>query len=248
MAGAGSRFANVGYKKPKPFIDVNGKPMIARVLDNLYIPEAKYILVARKEHIANEADSVAFIKDRYNVEFIEIDHLTEGMVCTVLYAHNIINNETPLLLANSDQLVDFDINYFIKDAKQRNLDGSILTFIDHERNPKWSYVKTNSNGIVTAVKEKEAISDTATVGVYFYSKGSTFVSSSLDMIVRNDRVNNEFYTCPTYNYAIKNGNKIGIYNIDFEQMHGIGTPEDLNKFIGSESENKIYNRYFSSLT
>lgn len=51
------------------------------------------------------------------------------------------------------------------------------------------------------------------------------------MIIENDRVNGEFYTCPAYNYAIKNGAKVGIYNIDFEQMHGIGTPEDLQRYM-----------------
>ena len=46
------------------------------------------------------------------------------------------------------------------------------------------------------------------------------------MIVDNERVNNEFYTCPVYNYLIA-GSKIGIYEIPFESMHGIGTPVDL---------------------
>ena len=43
MAGLGSRFVKKGYEKPKPFIDVNGKPMIVRVLENLSYPNAKYI-------------------------------------------------------------------------------------------------------------------------------------------------------------------------------------------------------------
>lgn len=51
------------------------------------------------------------------------------------------------------------------------------------------------------------------------------------MIVRNERVNNEFYVAPVYNYAIEKGNKFGIYSIDKTQMHGTGTPEDLNKYI-----------------
>jgi len=57
------------------------------------------------------------------------------------------------------------------------------------------------------------------------------VDASINMIIENDRVNNEFYTCPAYNYAIKEDSKIGIYNIEFEQMHGIGTPDDLNLYL-----------------
>ena len=51
------------------------------------------------------------------------------------------------------------------------------------------------------------------------------------MIVNNERVNNEFYTCPVYNYMIKSGAKIGIFEIPYESMHGIGTPHDLREFI-----------------
>lgn len=231
MAGMGSRFASVGYEKPKPFIDVNGKPMIVRVLDNLYYPNANYILIGRNEHLEKEKELVAQIKKEYNATFIGIDKLTEGTACTVLYARDLINNNTPLLIANSDQIVEISIEDFIDDCFDRNLDGSILTFKDVELNPKWSFAKINQDKLVVEVKEKEVISDFATVGIYLFNKGSKFVDSAIDMIIENDRVNNEFYTCPVYNYMINEGAKIGIYNIKFELMHGIGTPEDLLNYI-----------------
>lgn len=231
MAGAGSRFAKEGYEKPKPFIDVAGKPMIVRVLENLSYPDARYILIARKEHMEKEKELVKQIEKEFNAIFIPIDKLTEGTACTVLYARKYINNEEPLLIANSDQIVDINISDFIDDCKNRNLDGSILTFIDEYKDPKWSFAKLNENNLVIEVKEKVVISEYATVGIYLYSKGKDFINSAIDMIIENDRVNNEFYTCPTYNYAIKEEAKIGIYNIEFTQMHGIGTPDDLNAFL-----------------
>ncbi|ABQ03383.1 Nucleotidyl transferase [Flavobacterium johnsoniae UW101] len=230
MAGLGSRFANVGYEKPKPFIDVDGKPMIVRVLDNLSYPDANYILIARKEHLEKEKELVVQIEKEYNAKFIGIDKLTEGTVCTVLYARKYINNELPLLIANSDQIVDISIPDFINDCFDRDLDGSILTFKDIELNPKWSFAKLNDD-LVIEVKEKEAISEFATVGIYLFNKGAQFVDSAIDMIIENDRVNNEFYTCPVYNYLIKDGARIGIYDIEFSNMHGIGTPEDLEVYL-----------------
>lgn len=229
MAGLGSRFVKAGFDKPKPFIDVLDKPMIVRVLENLKYKDARYILIARKEHLTKEKKLVDEIKNNFNVEFIPIDKLTEGTACTVLYARKYINNDTPLMIANSDQIVDINIADFINDGFKRGLDGSILTFVDKEKNPKWSFAKLN-NDLVVEVKEKEVISEFATVGIYFFNKGKIFVESAIDMIIENDRVNNEFYTCPVYNYAIKNGAKIGMYNIDFSKMHGIGTPEDLEIF------------------
>lgn len=231
MAGEGSRFAKAGYVKPKPFIDVAGKPMIVRVLENLAYEDAKYILIGRKAHLEKEKDLVESIKKNFNVEFIPIDNLTEGTACTVLYASKIINTNQPLLIANSDQIVDLNISDFIEECLNKKLDGSILTFIDINQDPKWSFAKLNNLGLVTQVKEKEAISKYATVGVYMFSKGSDFVNSAIDMIIRNDRVNNEFYTCPVYNYLIDNGGKVGVYNIDFKQMHGIGTPDDLSQYL-----------------
>ncbi len=231
MAGLGSRFAKDGYKKPKPFIDVNGKPMIVRVLENLSYPNANYILIARKEHLEKEKELVQQIEQNYNGTFIGIDKLTEGTVCTILYARKYINSELPLLIANSDQIVDVSIPNFINDCFERNLDGSILTFKDEELNPKWSFAKLDKNNLVTQVKEKEAISEFATVGIYLFSKGNEFVNAAIDMIIENDRVNNEFYTCPVYNYLIADGAKIGIYNIEQSAMHGIGTPEDLNSYL-----------------
>lgn len=231
MAGEGSRFKNAGFEKPKPFIDVNGKPMISRVIENLNVPNARFILIARSEHLKSEPETVEFLEKSHNCNFITVDKLTEGMVCTVLFARKFINNDTPLLLANSDQLVEVNISKFIDDCLSRKLDGSIMTFKDKEKNPKWSFAKLDDSGLVEKVKEKEAISENATVGIYFYSKGKDFVDSSLDMIINNDRTNNEFYTCPTYNYAIKNNKKIGIYNVDQNRMHGLGTPADLDNFL-----------------
>ncbi len=229
MAGLGSRFADAGYRQPKPLIDVLGKPMIIRVLENLKLKNARYILISRNEHIEQIREAIKGIKDCYNIILIGIDKLTEGSVCTILHARKYINNDTPLLIANTDQIVDINIEDFTKDCDKRGLDGSILTFIDNEKNSKWSFARLQ-NDLVVEVKEKEAISEFATVGIYLFSHGKTFIENAIDMIARNERVNNEFYTCPVYNHSIRDGKKIGIYNIDFKAMHGIGTPQDLEKY------------------
>jgi NDP-sugar pyrophosphorylase family protein len=231
MAGAGSRFSKAGFAKPKPFIDVAGKPMIVRVLENLALPEANYILVARREHMEAEAELVRKIEREYQATFVGIDGLTEGTACTVLHARKLINNDTPLLIANSDQIVDFFAQDFVDDCFRRNLDGCILTFQDKMRDPKWSFARVGTDGLVLQVKEKQAISEFATVGIYLFRSGSNFVDAAVEMMLQRDRVNNEYYTCPTYNYLIQQKMRIGIYDIPAKAMHGIGTPEDLAVFL-----------------
>lgn len=230
MAGEGARFSRAGYDRPKPFIAVGDKTLIEIVLDNLAIPQARYILIARSAHLESEADAVRRIKARYPVEFHCIDELTEGAACTVLAVHRLVNNETPLLLANSDQFVEFDVGDFVDDCASRNLDGSILVFDDAERDLKWSFARTDDAGLVTEVREKVPISSQATVGLYLFSQGRYFVDAAIDMIVAGDRVNNEFYTCPVYNYCIRAGLQVGTYEIDSSAMHGLGTPEDLEAY------------------
>jgi NDP-sugar pyrophosphorylase family protein len=231
MAGEGSRFRKAGYAKPKPFIDVMGKPMIKWVMENLQVDGAHFILIAREEHIDAEFEMVATLKKEFAVTVIPVDQLTEGTACTVLFSRSYINNSTPLLIANSDQWVVFSLEAMLKDARANKWDGSILTFIDKEKNPKWSFAKTNEKNEVIEVREKVAISDKATVGIYYFNKGSDFVDAALDMIVHNERVNNEFYTCPVYNWAIKNDLRIGIFDVPPSAMHGLGTPEDLESFL-----------------
>jgi dTDP-glucose pyrophosphorylase len=136
-----------------------------------------------------------------------------------------------LLIANSDQIVDFNAQDFIDDYSRRNLDGSILTFQDKARDPKWSYARISDDGLVREVREKQAISELATVGIYLFRKGSEFIDATIEMILAQDRVNGEYYTCPTYNYMIHREMRIGIYDIPPEKMHGIGTPKDLNNYI-----------------
>ena len=231
MAGLGSRFSDAGYENPKPFIDVAGKPMIERVLDNLSAPGVRFILLVREEHIENYSRYINAIKETYNSIIFPISDLTQGSACTVLLARNLINNDTPMVIANSDQIIDINFNDFINDALTRNLDGSILTFTDLDKNPKWSFAKLDQNDLVTEVAEKKPISAYATVGIYYFKKGSDFVEGAIDMILQQDTTNGEYYSCPVYNYLIEKKLLVGIYNMEESQMHGIGTPDDLNKYL-----------------
>lgn len=231
MAGMGSRFAKAGYALPKPFIDVAGKPMIVRVMENLTQPDAKFVLLARKEHIDQYQGLIDQIQSQFNATFIPLNKLTEGTACTVLFSRALLGANEPVVIANSDQIVHDCFAEYIQDARARNLDGSILTFTDAELNPKWSFAKIDAQGLVTEVQEKKAISEFATVGIYYFHRSDELIDGIIQMVIENDRTNNEFYICPVYNYLIRNGKKVGIYNINQSQMHGIGTPEDLNAYL-----------------
>jgi len=231
MAGAGSRFEKAGYFFPKPLIEVNGKPMIQVVIENLNL-DANFIYVVQKSHREKYNLDTLLNLLTPNCKIIEVDGLTEGAACTALLTKEYINNDNPLFFANSDQFVEWDSNEFMYKMQETNSDGGIVTFT--ATHPKWSFAKVNGDGLVTEVAEKNPISNTATVGYYYWKRGSDFVKYAEEMIEQNIRVNNEFYVCPVYNNAIKGG--LIVRNFDVPKMWGLGTPEDLNYYL--ENYNK----------
>ena len=226
MAGAGSRFSQAGYTFPKPLIEVHGKPMIQVVVENLNI-EANYIFIVQKDHY--EKYNLKYLLNLIapNCKIVQVEGLTEGAACTTLLAKEFIDNDAPLVMANSDQFVEWNSNECMYAFNADAIDGGILTF--KATHPKWSYVKIGDDGFVSEVAEKKPISDNATVGVYFWKKGSDYVKYAEQMIANNIRTNNEFYVCPVFNEAIADGKKVRVKQI--EKMWGIGTPEDLNYFL-----------------
>ena len=226
MAGAGSRFAQAGYTFPKPLVEVNGKPMIQVVVENLCI-DAEFVFIVQKEH-----------REKYNLDYllnliapdckiVEVDGITEGAACTTLLAKEYIDNDKHLVTANSDQFIEFDSHDFFYTCIAKSCDGAIMTF--KATHPKWSFAKCDEFDNVIEVAEKKPISDNATVGVYYWNKGSDYVKYAEQMIEKNVRVNNEFYVCPVYNEAIQDGKRISKYEV--ERMWGLGTPEDLVYFL-----------------
>jgi HAD superfamily hydrolase (TIGR01509 family) len=226
MAGAGSRFQQAGYTFPKPLIDVEGRPMIQVVVDNLNI-EATFIYVVQKEHRAKYNLDTLLNLITPNCKIVEVDGITEGAACTTLLAKEYIDNDTPLIMANSDQFLEWDSNEFMYKMIEQKVDGGIVSFI--ATHPKWSFVKVDEYGYVTEVAEKNPISNIATVGVYYWAKGYDYVKYAEQMLKKNIRVNNEFYVCPVFNEAIDDGKKIKTFNI--EKMWGLGTPEDLTYYL-----------------
>jgi len=234
MAGASRRFAQAGEITPKPFIEINGRSMIECVLDNLSYPSASYILVAKKEHIDQFSNHFEYIKKKYNCIVLSLNNHTDGPLCTCLKAHELINNDDPLVFANCDQIIDLRMDDWLAECKKNHADGSILIFNDN--NPKWSFVSINSYGLIDDVKEKIVISNNATVGIYFYRKGSYFVNAALSIIADAEKTNDEYYVAPTYNYMIKKNMKVLPYQIPIETMHGVGTPEDLKIYLSLEKK------------
>ena len=239
MAGRGSRFVKAGYELPKPLIEIHGHPMIECVTKNISPKGAhRFIYLCLAEHLEKYDLERRLKSFSPNCAVVPVDKVTEGAACTVLLAREFIDNDDPLMIANSDQYVDIDINDYL--AAGEGLDGLIMTmFADDNR---WSFIKFDADNHVTMVREKEIISNEATVGIYNFARGRDYVSCADKMIELNLRVNNEFYVAPVYNIFIDGGAKIGFYSVGRLDagMYGLGVPEDLKKFAANPLSKKIF--------
>jgi dTDP-glucose pyrophosphorylase len=231
MAGRGSRFTENGYTDSKPFIDVNGKPMIQRVIENLNIEfddQYEFVIICLREDYDRYDFSIFDdIIGHENWEVICLPDVTEGAAQTILTAEQYINNDTPMLSFNTDQMIEYDEgmwNQFLQ------YDGGIPCFWGDSED--WSYAKVGDDGFVVEVAEKVQISNDATAGYYYWSEGSDYVKYATQMIEENSRTNGEFYVAPVYNWAIRDGKKIAIYMVD--KIYELGTPEYLENYLNEK--------------
>jgi dTDP-glucose pyrophosphorylase len=242
MAGKGSRFANDGYVLPKPLIQIHNQPMIRYVINNLRPKMAhRFIFLCLQEHIEKyEVNKLLKIWEP-TCEVVAVNQVTEGAACTVLLAKNLINNNEGLMIANSDQWVDVDINAYLETIVTQKLDGLIMTMWAND--PRWSFIRIDHQNRVTEVVEKHVISNEATVGIYNFLRGTDFVSAAEKMIDKKLLVNGEYYVAPVYNELTSIGQKLGYFNVGRvgHGMYGLGTPADLEEFCVNPISSRVFN-------
>jgi len=227
MSGAGKRFAEVGYDKPKPLIEFFGKPMVEHVLENLGLHNEFILCVQRAHYDANPALFARLRAQTADLKLVFVEQLTQGAAETCLLAREHIKLDEPLFIANCDQMMVWDQDHFEEWFAAERLDGCMFTFF--KDTTAYSYVAVDDNSLAVRTAEKQVISTHATTGIYVWARGSDFIWAAEKMIADNVRVNNEFYVCPVYNWNIARGDRIGIYP---PQEHWpIGTPEDLDIYI-----------------
>jgi len=226
MAGEGKSFQTAGHVFPKPLIDINGKPMIEWVVENINV-DGKFIFIVQKKHL-----------EKYNMQYllnliapgcdiIPVEDPGRGAAESVLRARHLFDDNNPITIINSDQFISWNSNEFFYAMAADECDGGIVTF--ESTHPKWSFVRLGDDGFVAEVAEKKPISNLATAGIYYFKRGNDFIKYAEQMITSNIRTLNEYYICPVYNEYIKDGKKIRMFPI--KKMWSFSTPKDVEFFI-----------------
>lgn len=232
MAGRGTRFLTAGYTTPKPLIDVGGWRMFELVLANLWSPLVTQITLVCQAEVADRIDT-SFLASKLNAE-IRLKVLTEttnGAATTVALAlgERESSPPKPLIVANTDQYLDMDMSSMIRGFVES---GDHLIVGMEATDDKWSFVRLdNKTKKVSLVREKEPISNYATCGIYMFSSEDDFLSGYQRMRDAQDFTNGELYVAPVYNYLEAGSTSYVNLGTVESLFHGLGTPQDLDKFL-----------------
>ena len=234
MAGNGQRFFDDGYILPKPLIDVKGKPMFKRVIDNLHLDEVTPWCIVKQDHV-DQYEIDKRIREYYaDANIIITPTTTDGAACTVRLAANVLGGE-PMIVANCDQLMVWNHKWFYEEIQSNMFPGGLIpVFLPDHKEPIHSYVDVDAYDNLLQLKEKEIIGPLATVGVYYFGDETKFIKAHDEQINADDKVNDEFYLAPVYNYLKEN---VGVFRVD--KMLGMGTPQELNALKNSEWWDKL---------
>ena len=235
MAGLGSRFAQAGYKVLKPLIPIHGAPMISVVTSNLMDPRIGHIVLVCQRATMENLDLRSIINPGpAQLTILAVDEITDGPAGTLEVARPALDMNLPLVVANSDQYLDSQLNDFYDDLSTGTYDGEILAMRDSD--PKWSFARVNDDGLLLELREKVVISDLATVGIYGYARADLAFDAIAKMREARDTTNGEYYVGPAYNYLVESGKRVFVRDLGpvSTVMYGLGIPKDLDIFLNTK--------------
>ncbi len=235
MAGLGSRFAGAS-ELPKPLIPVAGKPMIAWALNSVrHIPHTQIIFIVLAEH--EERYRIKQMLERilgFSPKIVLIDQVTDGQLCTVLAANDLLDSDEDVLIGSSDTYIVSDLR---KDIAQCSSECCGIISVADLPGDRWSFARTDESGRVIEVAEKIRISNHASTGLYYFSNGRQLVEVAEEIIRNREKTRGEYYVIPVYQKFVEHGWQVNVSLA--QEMWDMGTPEALVKFVKHINSEKL---------
>jgi len=229
--GAGSNFFE-GQPFPKPLIEILGKSMIQRVIENYreIKEEKQFIFIVSKNDCAKyHIDQVLkILAGNLRSHVIQLDADTKGAACSVLMAVEHISNDNPLIIANSDQVFRSGLEQAVDFFQNHDADAGVICM--ETVHPRWSYVRLDDKGKVVETAEKRPLSKNAIAGFYYFKHGRDFVKAAMDMVLKDNNVDGNYYIAPAINELILEGKDVRIFMIDNDKYHTFYSPEKIKEF------------------
>ena len=243
MCGFGLRVKEE-FNLPKPLININGKTLIERCIETTAV-KGNYIFITRSFNEFNEGEKLdkklreILLKYTKEDNIISVSEPTMGAVDSILKAKKLIDNKSPLMVVNCDQILNWKPQEFLEHIKLNKLDACVTTYnfsgIKVGKISPYSFIEMNGNK-ASKFEEKFAISRHALNGIAYWSKGQDFVKSAEELIQSKVLTNNEFYVSKTFNFLIKDGLKIGFFEMEKDQYISLGNTQEILDYLSEKSD------------
>jgi NDP-sugar pyrophosphorylase family protein len=238
MSGFGERFRSAGYKKPKPLIEVNNKPIIEYVV-NMFPEEENISFICNENHLKDKDFNMKNIL--YSIcptsKIISIPEHRLGPVHAVLEAMDNFNQEEETIVNYCDFTCHWDYKHFKEFVSKNNCDGAIPSYKGFHPHTLWNnnyaYLKEQASKVLDIQEKKpfthDSQSEFASSGTYYYKSGKIMKDYFNRCIEEELMVGNEYYVSMPYKPMIQDGMNVMVYELNYFMQWG--TPSDLEEYI-----------------
>jgi len=239
MSGFGERFRRAGYSVPKPLIPIDGKPIIAHVID-MFPGETDFIFICNQDHLDNPAYQMREQLERYcpTGKVVGIAPHKLGPIHAVLQVEGMIDPNRPVVVNYCDFTCYWDwqaFKQFARDSASVGILPAYKGFHPHTLGTtNYAYMR-EAEGWVSDIQEKKPYTDDlmneyASSGTYYFSSGKVMADAFKAVIAQDLNVNGEFYVSLAYQPLFAAGQPVSVYPLQhFMQW---GTPEDVAEYEG----------------
>ncbi|MBL4694339.1 NTP transferase domain-containing protein [Candidatus Gracilibacteria bacterium] len=237
MSGMGTRFLEAGYDKPKPLIEVDGKPIIDHVV-NLFGSDDEFLFICNEKHI-DEFQIDEYVKSLVAKAkvFVVPSHAPKGPIYDIILASGLIDDDKPTLVNYCDFNQYWDYQDFKVFVAERELDGAVICYKGFHPHllgdDFYAGCRTDEDLNLLEIKEKHSFTpnkmDTfQSSGTYYFGSGRILKKYGMRIMDEGISVNGEFYASLPYSLMIEDGLKNAVYPVEYFCQWG--TPRDLKEY------------------
>jgi NDP-sugar pyrophosphorylase family protein len=241
MAGRGSRFTMEGFTVAKPFLEINGLPMVVQAIRDLP-PTQDLTIITLQEHLEHYPKEFETLKSYFpHLTIKAIDEVTDGQATTCSMVLDTVANNRPILISACDNGVYYNSSKYNQLVQDENIDVIVWSFTNHPTSKlyphMYAWLDVDENDWIKYVSVKKPLVDKenkhAIIGTMFFKRADIF-KKGYDYICQHQiKTNGEYYVDDLLNPLIKMGYRVKVFPVDYYLCWG--TPNDYKTYLYWES-------------
>lgn len=237
MSGFGERFRRAGYSLPKPLIKIDGKPIVAHVID-MFPGESDFIFICNQDHLKNPLYKMEAILKEYcpSGKIIGIHAHKLGPINAVRQVEHLLDRNEPVIVNYCDFACYWDWRHFKCFVIETACEGAIPAykgFHPHSLgSTNYAYIR-EMDGWVQDIQEKQPYTNNrmeeyASSGTYYFASAQIMSEAFRTVMEQDLNVGGEYYVSLAYKPLLENKKPVAVYPLQhFMQW---GTPEDVAEY------------------